>query len=139
MKKLILSFFTAFFLLGTASAYSDQMPDDQITMMKIGFGIDILECNQFGKSVNKVKQSVSSNTFMYQNTTDGWLQQCAVYSDFIVGTVLEGPRQGTQIIMWENLAMDMSHSYKQHKDYVSHKYSWGEIKTYKTYQTVIFN
>lgn len=126
-------------VLGVFSLQADQAYD-LATMMKIGSGIDISECpEQLDKYAQKDKKTVSSSNFIYQYTSDGWLQQLVIYSDFIVGTNLEGPREGLQIIMWENLAMDMCQSYKQHKGYITHKYTWGEIRTYEKYQKVIFN
>lgn len=159
MKKLITSIFTVIFFLGNSLhaeilegelsanissiagkisqfvSSPDQTDENLESNKKNCFSCS--ECSI--KSSSTKSQSVSTSVFTYQYTNDGWLQQLAHYSSFIVGTNLAGPREGLQIIMWENLSMDMCHSYKEHKDYISHKYSWGEIRTYKTSQTVIWN
>jgi hypothetical protein len=90
------------------------------------------------KSVNK--KNVSTSDFAFQYTTDGWLQHVAIYSELIVCTNAEGPREGFQCIITNTGALvDICHTYKIHKEYVVHKYSWGEIRTSENIQTVIFN
>jgi len=82
---------------------------------------------------------VSTNVIAYQYTTDGWMQHVAVYEDSVICTNIEGPREGVQFIIMNNGALaDMCNSYKQHKDRFTHKYSWGEVNTYREYQTVSF-
>lgn len=140
MKKLAISLFIAIIFLGALSMHADQIDDDGITILKQGFGIDVLEYPTVCKAAKKAKQSVSTNVIAYQYTVDGWLQHVAVYADSVICTNAAGPREGLQLIIAGNGALiDMCHTYKQHTDYVSHKYTWGEVRTYQTHQTVTLN
>lgn len=93
----------------------------------------------FEASKSSSNKSFSTSYIVYQYTNDGWLQHVAVYSDSVICTNMAGPREGVQFIIANNGAvMDMCHNYTAHKDYNTHKYSWGEVKTYYDYQTVKF-
>ena len=134
MKKSVMSLLMSMVFLGVLPLHADKIADDIAEQIRSRFGF----ATNISKSEKKAKQSVSTNVFAYQYTTDGWLQLLAVYSDSIISTNLAGPREGFQIIMMGNGALiDTSNSYKIHSDYCSHKYSWGEVRTYKTYQTLI--
>jgi hypothetical protein len=139
MKKIISSVLVATSFLCAYSLCADQVYDDIANGIKNRFGVDISQYQCANKAVAKSSQSVSTNVFTYQYTTDGYLQHVAVYSDSVICTNCEGPREGVQFIIMNNGAMmDMCNSYKQHTDYSVHKYSWGEVRTYKTYQIVTF-
>lgn len=84
--------------------------------------------------------SVRTETFAYQYTTDGSLQQVAIYSDGAVGTNLEGPRKGAQMVVSNNGAiLDICNTYMDLQDHWTHKYVWGEINSYGSYQTITYN
>lgn len=144
MKKFVISLLLAIVLLNVLPLHADQVYADTAAMVKHSFGLDISDYSMLNKSAlalpeKKVNQSVSTNVFTHQYTTDGWLQLVAIYADSVIATNLAGPREGFQIIIMNNGAvLDTSNSYKIHTDYFSHKYSWGEVRTYKTHQTVIF-
>ena len=44
-------------------------------------------------------QDARTDVITYQYTTDGFLQHVAVYSDGMISTNVEGPREGVQFIM----------------------------------------
>jgi hypothetical protein len=150
-------FITLILCLGTFNIYAQQEEIEQLlsvqnngmsgdisfsstgkTEAQKSFSYDAKGYQMSSKSAAKAQKTVFTNVITYQYTTDGWLQHVAVYSDGIICTNLAGPREGLQIAILEHGAMDMCHSYKMHKDHKSHKYSWGEVRTYENYQTVIF-
>jgi len=103
----------------------------------IYFTVAMLLC-AFSLSAKSSHQTISTSDFAYQYTTDGYMQQVAIYPDSVICTNLEGPREGAQFIIMNNGALvGMCEKYSFHKDHAVHKYTWCEVKTYKNYQKII--
>lgn len=128
--------------LGAFALHADQSYNDfsiaELTLSSQGNQVLLDDSDSLDELVSKGR-SVITNVFAFQYTTDGWLQHVGIYSDSVICTNIEGPREGVQFIIANNGAlMDMCHTYKEHKDHVTHKYSWGEVNTYSNYQQVKF-
>lgn len=134
--KIITRLLLSITLLSTYSLYANQ-DNDLASEIKMCFAADATEYPVACKAAKKTY--VSTNVFTYQYTTDGWLQQVAVYSDAIICTNMAGPRYGAQIVIRDNgKVLGLTDFYKSSRNKFTHKYAWGEVKTYTDHQEVTF-
>ena len=134
--KLVFLIFLSVFSLVYNEVSAVQADDKNVKDIKDRFGIDI---TQFGYISPKDKQ-ITTRNISYAYTSDNYIYHQATYQDVIIGTVIDGPREGLQAIVTigpANQLIDTCASFVQHSEYFVHTYSWGEVRTYRDRQVVI--
>ena len=106
-----------------------------------GFSIDeeIQKKNQIIAKQFSKSGSTQTNLVTYETLNTGVHVHIGWYSDGYIGTALDGPETGKQVVVINNCVIGISYAIQSHNGYFTHTYTWGKVTSYSNKQIVNFN